>query len=1276
MLKKIFILLFYFFSLLNLFAVNSNRMGVLVTDIDPPCNHERIIDVLDSIKEIGATWMRTAIMWSASNPERDLFDLSHYDFLVNEAKKRGIEILFIVAITPKWASSKPNSNEFYFYPPTESVIGDYHSPLGTRGTGYDYFYRFVYKISKRYRYWVNHWELWNEPDMEGFLKDSNGNGTTSDEYAKMLAYFYRGIKDGNPEAKVLLGGLADSQDEPECEKDYLLKILTDNMYPAYNNFDIHNIHTNFKSKEEIFNSIKRNKMVFSQLGFTPKEIWITETSYSPVERFQRVEEYRGGEKGFCRYIQDVMNFELNLCSGKVFWASLFDEWKDVSENDPYKHDGLFTYNMKLKEGGKYFKRVSEKSVNSKVVPIFSGQNVLKVLNNSPQKRFFQMEKFHKGDFVGSSLYEIGPLEELDLDFEGSKVDLLISTLSDTSLSFSLKSPYGGLQFGEEFFRNWIYPGMLNFSGNVSLKMSNPYGFGVKFKCKAYSQGKVISIFEDEIGPHLFYSINLFEKLSIIFQRTDYVELFFDKPMPSPILVFEDENILKMFPNKFNEPDMEKTSFLERNFLLFPYPDGEWDEVSFIFLNPSSKRKRILVHLNGDIKEYFVGGNSSLDFYPKESIREIEVQNGVLVFQYLKKGESSILVEIKPRWHKKYFFAYDGENYIYFFNPHSIDLNLSLLFYGSNGVFYEKEVLLSENDFTKLSIENIKNEDLKKILILSEYSIPPPITYKNRKFKKTIPFKLRRYPLLMSYFLPTYIDDSDVLPLAKRDLVILDMENQRISPDCLKDIKRLNGDSFLLSYMTSEEIETDSGELERSYLRRNLYDMIDSNWWLSDCNGEHIVFWPGTFMLNCSNLCPVVNNMTWGDIFSYFVSTYILSSGLWDGFYVDNCWDNVSWVANCIDIDLDGIPDGEEKIDVAWHQGMENILSSIRKRSPGFLIMGNGGYTYGEYLNGALIEEFTMWDNWFNEMETYLNMVDTHRYPFIGGINGVGEENDYRKMRFFLTSTLMGDGFFSYDNGAQYHNTNWWYDEFDCDLGEPAGKPVLVLNPPELEEDFENLSWNMDENIAHIKLSGLNGKSIIGDSLNSFYEWNEFLSSPVGNFRTGEELIVEFDYEILERGKDTDFYYIFRSKSDQEPFLLDRGNFFGKEANLGEYKSYRKCITLGDASDYYLIFGIRNKGKIIIDDVKIYGDRKVLMYREFERGLAICNNSNGEIFVDLGKNYKKILGTQDPLVNSGEIVNSVVLSPHDGIILLKINSKNMERKLKFLQNRNKTSRYIK
>ena len=58
-------------------------------------------------------------------------------------------------------------------------------------------------------------------------------------------------------------------------------------------------------------------------------------------------------------------------------------------------------------------------------------------------------------------------------------------------------------------------------------------------------------------------------------------------------------------------------------------------------------------------------------------------------------------------------------------------------------------------------------------------------------------------------------------------------------------------------------------------------------------------------------------------------------------------------------------------------------------------------------------------------------------------------------------------------------------------------------------------------------------------------------------------------------------------------------------------------------------------------------------RQFERGMALLNPSNGPLSVTIPPGYRRILGKQDPATNTGQPVTEVRLQGKHGLILVKI-----------------------
>jgi hypothetical protein len=120
-----------------------------------------------------------------------------------DATQAGLEVILVVMFTPDWA---------------QAVAG--HSCGAIQADAHASFAQFLSAAVARYGappYHVRFWELWNEPDVDPSLvpADSvfgcwgNHNDETygGTEYGAMLAHAYPAIKQADPQAQVVLGGL-------------------------------------------------------------------------------------------------------------------------------------------------------------------------------------------------------------------------------------------------------------------------------------------------------------------------------------------------------------------------------------------------------------------------------------------------------------------------------------------------------------------------------------------------------------------------------------------------------------------------------------------------------------------------------------------------------------------------------------------------------------------------------------------------------------------------------------------------------------------------------------------------------------------------------------------------------------------------------------------------------------------------------------------------------------------------------------------------------------
>jgi len=257
--------------------------------------------------------------------------------------------------------------------------------------------------------------------------------------------------------------------------------------------------------------------------------------------------------------------------------------------------------------------------------------------------------------------------------------------------------------------------------------------------------------------------------------------------------------------------------------------------------------------------------------------------------------------------------------------------------------------------------------------------------------------------------------------------------------------------------------------------------------------SHITFWPGSWVMNMSTLCPEVdiNDGNGPQNWIEFASRYweIENQELWDGYIVDRIEDSQGWLTNrwCRNIDPDfsnqEVTDDYAAFDAAWYEGCSGFLESLRSVFPGKVLISNTSGAYHEVLNGAIYEGFPgNWDN--SRPETYQEWADraldengyinvsksgyTPNYSLTETYEDEEMPEDslqydnpfehpafvpnYQRMRYGLTTALLGDGYFSYEIGTNGHGSLglMWFDEYDNAgkgqgyLGLPRENAVIIM----------------------------------------------------------------------------------------------------------------------------------------------------------------------------------------------------------------------------------------
>lgn len=326
-----------------------------------------------------------------------------------------------------------------------------------------------------------------------------------------------------------------------------------------------------------------------------------------------------------------------------------------------------------------------------------------------------------------------------------------------------------------------------------------------------------------------------------------------------------------------------------------------------------------------------------------------------------------------------------------------------------------------------------------------------------------------FPRIANYFLNWNMVLSEASELAKWDVVILDIEIQERHLDLIKKIRQINPDVILLAYITPQEIEQKALSSESSF-RKKFASNLKEDWYLKNTKNEKLSWWSGTYLLN-------IANKDYSNFLINYLKNNVLSSGVWDGIFYDNAWDNITWFAGQdIDYNLDGKID--TGLDQKWREGMQFLYNETNRLTNNkYLIVGNNAnVVYKNELDGLMFENFNQL-SWSQVMNNYKILRNNSLNIVNNNTKNTGKIN-YKDFRFGLVSTLMENAYYSYDFGDEDHGQNWWYDEYDANLGEALGdayseKKLSTYVADIWRRDFTNglVLLNSANEIKTVRLGG-------------------------------------------------------------------------------------------------------------------------------------------------------------------------------------------------------------
>jgi len=223
----------------------------------------------------GVRSSRVGVCWCNVEKVRGQYDWSKPDARIPAIARSGIHIVLCVATTPEWAWQHPEAAEILRKRGQPHLAGC----LPNKPEYWPDYERYLAALVKRYRKYLKHYELWNEPDgMAGFRFVLGPDGKCVDVhyggdpvwYAELVKRSYKVIKSIDREARVGIGSFEKKDPKNTWFFEQLYK---QGIKPYYDAISIHPYGNPFG--RAWLGTVRR---IMVEQGEGHKPIWITEYS--------------------------------------------------------------------------------------------------------------------------------------------------------------------------------------------------------------------------------------------------------------------------------------------------------------------------------------------------------------------------------------------------------------------------------------------------------------------------------------------------------------------------------------------------------------------------------------------------------------------------------------------------------------------------------------------------------------------------------------------------------------------------------------------------------------------------------------------------------------------------------------------------------------------------------------------------------------------------------------------------------------------------------------
>lgn len=181
----------------------TNGIGITTPGFHGDSNYADIDQAFRAASELGVDWTRILVPWYFIENTRGRYDWRYLDQTVAMAEKYNLKVMMQVSTAPQWATSVNDLNSVQ-----KSFLGHYPDSYAPKPQFYGDYAKFFAAVVKRYApRGVVDYEVWNEPSVPRFWKESNSQQISSPEsYTRLLKATYPAAHAAYPRVNVIAGG--------------------------------------------------------------------------------------------------------------------------------------------------------------------------------------------------------------------------------------------------------------------------------------------------------------------------------------------------------------------------------------------------------------------------------------------------------------------------------------------------------------------------------------------------------------------------------------------------------------------------------------------------------------------------------------------------------------------------------------------------------------------------------------------------------------------------------------------------------------------------------------------------------------------------------------------------------------------------------------------------------------------------------------------------------------------------------------------------------------